>query len=135
MTSAIFETERFRVHITGKTAWVETREGSDWIFCNQHPLPVSGMCDDSSGLKAAVDHYEQTRKGDTSLRSALTAVRTQHRTVPAPPAKPAIVAPKLAQPPARPAARGPKPTRKLSFRYYGFRAPLRPPLLSPAVAK
>lgn len=135
MTSAIFETERFRVQITGKTAWVETRHGSDWIFCHQHPLPVSGSCDDSSGLKAAVDHYEETRKGDTSLRAALTGLRTHERTVPASAAKPAIVAAKLAQPSARSAGRDSKPQRKLSFRYYGFRAPLRPPLLNPAVAK
>jgi hypothetical protein len=136
MTSAIFETERVRVHITGKTAWVETREGSDWVFCNQHPLPVSGGCDDSSELKAAVDHYEETRKGDSRLRAALTGQNAHSRKASSESAaRPAIVVAKPVQRPAQSAARESRPARKPSFIYRDFRAPLRPPLLNPHAAK
>src|SRR6266487_517206 len=73
MTSPVFETERFRVHITGKAAWVETKDGANWVFCNWHALPVSGDCSDSDALKAAVTDYEEAR-GENSLRIALTGV-------------------------------------------------------------
>src|ERR1051325_2341570 len=73
MTSAVFETERFRIHITGKAAWVEAKNGANWVFCNWHALPVSGDCSDSDALKAAVTDYEE-RRGDNSLRIALSGV-------------------------------------------------------------
>ena len=118
MISSVFETERFRVHITGRAAWVEAREGTNWVFCNWHALPVAGDCGDSDALKSAVEHYEEKRPGDNSLRSALTGIRQE-------PAK---------QPAAEPA----KPNRPVRAKkpsgYHGFRAPLRPPLMTPAAA-
>jgi hypothetical protein len=121
MTSAVFETERFRVHITGKAAWVEAKDGANWVFCNWHALPVSGDCSDSDALKAAVADYEEAR-GENSLRIALTGIGHVA-------AKPAIK-----QQPARPQRAAPPVRAKKASGYYGFRAPLRPPLLTPAAA-
>lgn len=134
MTSAVFETERFRVHITGKAAWVEAKDGDNWIFRNWHALPVSGDCGDSDALKAAVAHYEEAR-GENSLRIALTGIGQ------------AVGRPRLQQPvqaalkPATGAAkasaisqRAPSVRARKAGGYYGFRSPLRPPLLAPAVA-
>ena len=118
MTSAVFETSRFRVHITGKAAWVEAKDGSHWVFCNWHALPVSSDCSDSDALRAAVTDYEEAR-GENSLRIALTGVG--HLS-----AKPVI------KEPAKP-QRVVSPIRaKKTFGYHGFRTPLRPPLLTPA---
>jgi len=117
MTSVVFETERFRVHITGKAAWVEAKDGANWVFCNWHALPVSSACSDSDALKAAVTDYEEAR-GENSLRIALTGIG--HATV-----KPAIK-----QQPARPPRIASPAHSKKASGYYGFRAPLRPPLLS-----
>ena len=126
MTSAVYETGRFRVHITGKAAWVEAKEGANWVFRNWHALPVSADCSDSDGLKAAVADYEETLAGNGSLRSALTGIREQ-------PSKPAIQPARAVITPARPQRAVSTRTKKPSG-YYGFRAPLRPPLLAPAVA-
>ena len=126
MISSVFETERFRVHIVGKAAWVETKEGENWVFRNQHALPVSGHCGDSDALKAAVEHFEETRRGDTSLRSALTGIRPE-RVQPA--VKRSI--PIATKPPAKsPALAAKSAHAKKSLGFYGFRAPLRPPLLA-----
>lgn len=121
MTSAVFETGRFRVHITGKAAWVETKNGANWVFCNWHALPVSGDCSDSDALRAAVADYEEAR-GESSLRIALTGIG--HLAV-----KPAIK-----QQPAKPQRIASPARAKKASGYYGFRAPLRPPLLTSAAA-
>lgn len=142
MISALFETDRFRVHITGKAAWVETKEGPNWVFCNWHALPVADACNDSDALKAAVEHYEAERC-DNGLRSALTGNRQE-------PAKPVIkpTVESALKHPAKAALALKSPRRfssplvraassaraKKSSGYHGFRAPLRPPLLTPAVA-
>jgi len=126
MTSVVFETERFRVHITGKAAWVEAKEGANWVFRNWHALPVSADCTDSDALTAAVADFEQARGGNASLRSALTGIRLE-------PSRPAIQPAKAAIAPAKP-QRAASSTRTKSSGYYGFRAPLRPPLLAPEVA-
>jgi hypothetical protein len=119
MTSAVFETDRFRVHITGKAAWVEAKMGANWVFRNWHAVPVAGDCGDSNVLKAAVEHYEEQRRGDNSLRNALTGIRK------GPPKQPA----------ARPVIAQRKPERaRKSSGHYGLRAPLRPPLMPPAAA-
>ena len=128
MISTVFETERFRVHITGKAAWVEAKEGANWAFRNWHALPVSANCGDSEALKAAVEHYEASRRGDDSLRSALTGSRRE-------PAKPVLRQPTLATAKPRlsdPAARGGSRSKKPSS-HHGFRVPLRPPLLAQVV--
>jgi len=125
MTSAVFETERFRVHITGKAAWVEAKNGANWVFCNWHALPVSGDCSDSDALKAAVADYEEAR-GENSLRIALTGVC--HLS-----AKP-VVKNQAIKPLLKPHRLAPPARFKKASRYYGFRAPLRPPLLTPAAA-
>jgi len=132
MISAVFETERFRVHITGKAAWVEAKDGANWVFCNWHALPASGDCSDSDALKAAVADYEEAR-GENSLRIALTGVGQVA-------AKPAIKQP-IQKPVTKAtvatvsAQRVAAPARaKKASGYYGFRAPLRPPLLTPAAA-
>jgi|SRR6185295_2012283 len=127
MTSAVFETERFRVHITGKAAWVEAKEGANWVFRNWHALPVSADCSDSDALKAALADYEEAHGGNSSLRSALTGIRGE-------PAKPAIKPAKAVIAPASSQRAASSTRAKKSSGYYGFRAPLRPPLLTPAVA-
>ena len=119
MISLTFETKRFRVQITGKTVWVESSEGAGWIFRNQHSLPVPPEAlrgrSDSSVLRAAVQHFERTNGGDSSLREALTGIREAK---PLPP-----VAPSIVKPPVDPANgfHG----RAASNR---FRLPLRPPI-------
>lgn len=127
MTSVVFETERFRVHITGKAAWVEAKEGANWVFRNWHALPASVDCADSDALKAAVADYEEARGGNGSLRSALTGIRPE-------PSKPAIKTARAATASARPQRAASSGRAKKSSGDYGFRAPLRPPLLAPAVA-
>src|SRR4051812_37545547 len=100
MISVIFETKRFRVQITGKTAWVESKEGAAWIFRNQYNLPLLPEAlrkrGENSVLRAALQHYEKTHEGDTSLREALTGVREKRRVeaVPAP-ARPPVGRPPL----------------------------------------
>lgn len=137
MISGVFETERFRVHITGKSVWVESKDGLNWVFCNQHALPVSAECGDSEALRAAVEHYEETRGGDDSLRSALTGIRKEPvrvlakapvKTTP----KPAMLAAKPHQKRIwGPGVRGAVASRGKKFSgYFGFRTPLRPPLMT-----
>jgi hypothetical protein len=76
MMSVVFETPRFRVQIAGKTAWVENRESAGWILRAQHAIPISGEslagADHANLLNRAVLDFEDTRPGDTALRSALT---------------------------------------------------------------
>jgi len=135
MTSVVFETERFRVHITGKAAWVEAKDGANWVFCNWHALPVSGDCSDSDALKAAVADYEEAR-GENSLRIALTGIG---QTAARPAIKQSILS---ALKPAASAAPAPARSQRVASSvrvkrasgYYGFRSPLRPPLLTPVVA-
>jgi len=80
-----FETLCFRVQITGRAAWVETRDGAAWTLRKQHALPMAEAALDGSSpmsvLKAAVLHFEKTHSGNTSLRDELTANRA--RAVPA----------------------------------------------------
>jgi hypothetical protein len=76
MTSDVFETPRFRVQITGKTAWVENKESASWVLRAQHAIPISeeslADSDQTNLLSRAVSDFEDTRPGDTTLRSALT---------------------------------------------------------------
>jgi len=96
---------------------VEAKEGANWVFRNWHAVPVASDCGDSDALKAAVEHYEENRRGDNSLRSALTGIRQELAKLPM----------------AKPARLPSKPVRaKKSSGYHGFRAPLRPPLLAAA---
>lgn len=77
--TVVFESPRFRVHITDKVVWVEQRESTGWVFRAQLTIPVSFESLDatahSSTLKEAVADFEESRPGDTSLRSALTGYR------------------------------------------------------------
>ncbi len=119
MISVTFETKRFRVQITGKTVWVESSEGAGWVFRNQHSLPVPPDAlhgrSDSSVLRAAVQHYERTHGGDSSLREALTGVRAAK---PIPPVAAPVERPRMA------------PMNRFNGRVplNRFRLPLRPPL-------
>jgi hypothetical protein len=136
MTSALFETERFRVHITGKAVWVEAKVGANWVFCNWHALPVSADCSESEALRAAVADYAAAREGDTSLQSALTGIRQDSvRTAIRQSSHSAVRYPaKAAIAPAKSQRSASSTRAKKSSGNYGFRAPLRPPLLAPSVA-
>ena len=77
--NVIFETPRFRVHISGNVAWLESVESGQWILREQVALPVPG---DTLGadahpslLRDAVLDFEQVRAGNTKLRAALTGYR------------------------------------------------------------
>jgi hypothetical protein len=135
MTSAVFETDRFRVHITGKAAWVEAKDGVNWVFCNWHALPASSDCSDSDALKAAVADYEEAR-GESSLRIALTGIgQVSRSTAIKQPIQAALKpSPKVAIAPARSKRIVSSAREKKASGYFGFRSPLRPPLLTPAVA-
>lgn len=121
MMTAVFETLRFRVHILGKTAWVESKEseGSEnWVFRAQFATPVTPDLLTDIGpaniLTAAVQDFEGTRQGDKSLRAALTGFHE--------PRKPQIHPTRLAKPlPV---------SRKRNGGQFWMRQPLRPPLLS-----
>lgn len=77
--SVIFETSRFRVHISGQVAWLENMESGHWVLRGQVTIPVSGdaLRADAhpSLLRDAVLEFEQVRAGDTNLRAALTGYR------------------------------------------------------------
>jgi hypothetical protein len=124
----VFETPRFRVQITGKSAWLEVKERTGWVFRNQHTLPVApdalGQGEELSGLRAAIEDFEQTRHGDSRLREALTGVRPARAESP----KPAIAPHKGSAP--KPAGKPGAPGRTSSAKP-GFRLPLRPPLAAP----
>jgi hypothetical protein len=130
MISLIFETKRFRVQITGKTAWVETSKGAGWVFRDQHSLPLSpdslygrGL---ASVLRAAVQHFEHSRHGDQSLREALTGVPEVQAAKMTTPVVPIPSASGLAVKPMRKSAlpnnASPKPK--------DFRVPIKPPLVN-----
>jgi len=128
MITTTFETKLFRVQIVGKSAWVESSEGSRWIFRTQYGLPIEisalerGADRPTALLRSAVDHFERTRNGDTTLRDALTSRRVA--------ADPKIsTPPKPATAPACSNQQPPKaglPTKVSKFAH--FRTPLRPPL-------
>jgi len=77
--SLVFETPRFRVHISGQVAWLEYMESGQWVLRRQLMIPVSvkalGADDHSSLLREAVLEFEQVRPGNTDLRAALTGYR------------------------------------------------------------
>ena len=79
----LFETNRFRVQVVGKSAWVEIREGSRWVFRSQHNLPVNLSItrgrNSNTVLRAALKHYEYVRHGDPALHEALTGNSARHR--------------------------------------------------------
>jgi hypothetical protein len=122
MITVTFETQLFRVQIVGKSAWVESSEGTRWIFRTQHCLPIAtsalqaGADRPTAILRSAVDHFEKTRKGDLALREALTGVRSVVATPPA-----------VRPTPNRPALKLGLPT-KVAAKPPDFRSPLRPPL-------
>lgn len=74
--NVIFETPRFRVHISGKVAWLESVESGHWVLRGQLTIPVSGEAfraqAQPSMLRDAVLEFEHIRAGDTNLRAALT---------------------------------------------------------------
>ncbi len=76
MICQMFETRQFRVQIRDRMAFVETRDGSGWTFRNQYNLPIPGDSLHGRGelaiLVAAVRNFERKRRGDSSLRDALT---------------------------------------------------------------
>jgi hypothetical protein len=122
MITMTFETPRFRVQIVGKSAWVESSEGTRWIFRTQHCLPIAtsalqaGADRPTAILRSAVDHFERTRNGDMALRDALTGVRS------------AAATPTAAGPSSnRPVLKLGLPTKVVS-KPSAFRSPLRPPL-------
>jgi hypothetical protein len=77
--SVIFETPRFRVHISGQVAWLENMESGQWVLRGQLTIPVSveALRADThpSLLQEAVLEFEQVRAGDANLRAALTGYR------------------------------------------------------------
>lgn len=127
MITVTFETTRFRVQIVGKNAWVEVCEGSRWILQSQHFLPVIPRAldgDDSATtvLRSAVNHYEETRDADLTLREALTGTRAV--------AKPKVSMPRATLPVSnqvKPLGTSHLPTR-VSSGLQDFRMPVRPPL-------
>lgn len=115
----IFETQKFRVQITGKCAWVEVSEGDRWVFRNQHNLPLSLSIargrSSISVLRAAVEHYERVHDGNPALRAAITGSVVPHG-----PAASVVVADKP-KPPVQDVK-----ASQATFRR--SRGPLRPPL-------
>src|SRR5690348_6406067 len=74
--NVIFETPRFRIHISGQVAWLESAESGHWVLRGQLTIPVSGdALAHPSLLRDAVLEFEQTRAGDTNLRAALSGYR------------------------------------------------------------
>jgi hypothetical protein len=127
MISTTFETKRFRVQITGKTVWVESKEGAAWIFRNQHQLPIPAAAlhgrSEATVLRAAVQHYERANNGDQSLREALTGIKEEQK-----PMNPAPAASAPAKPYRLP--------RRIAPAAQAFRQALRPPLkLDPRTAQ
>jgi len=113
MTTTIFETPRFRVHIAGKSAWLENKEPAGWVLQAQLTIPVSANSltnlDEVSPLRAVVLDFENARRGDTSLRAALTGTRVLKGPTPS-----RIV--------SKPQLRKPDNSQ------HGWRQPVRPPL-------
>jgi hypothetical protein len=129
MITVTFETKRFRVQIVGKSAWVESSEGTRWIFRNQHSLPLAldalqARHDSATAvLRSAVEHFERTHDGDLALREALTGVRNVAKLE----KSKAPLLPAVRSNPAQPLLRSGLPGR-VSSRPKDFRTPLRPPL-------
>jgi hypothetical protein len=77
--SVIFESPRFRVHISGQVAWLENMEAGEWVLRGQLTIPVSVEAlregAQPSLLREAVLEFEQERPGNTNLRAALTGYR------------------------------------------------------------
>ena len=77
--TVVFETPRFRVHISGQVAWLEVLESGQWVLRGQLTIPISGEAlreDAQPGLlRDAVLEFEQARAGDSNLRAALTGYR------------------------------------------------------------
>jgi hypothetical protein len=122
MMTVVFETPRFRVHITGNVAWIENREDSAWVFRSQLMIPVSAesldAVDNTSTVRAAVLDFEESRAGDKSLRSALMGYRE---------APPVQILPSVRERSSRSFnVRPARPVR--SVRKYWSPQPLRPPL-------
>jgi hypothetical protein len=115
--TAVFEAPQFRVQITHKTAWVEAKDSTGWVFRAQCTIPVSAESimhtENLSTVKAAMLDFEAARPGDTSLRAALEGSQPR-KLVPA--------AVKV-QTPDRFVRRAPVRRSQL-----GWRTPLRPPL-------
>jgi len=113
MTTTIFETPKFRVHIAGKSAWLENKEPAGWVLRAQLTIPVAAhsLTDlaPTSPLGAALLEFETARLGDTSLRAALTGIRVLRRPAP-----------------ARFVSKA--PVRKPNNGQHGWRQPVRPPL-------
>jgi hypothetical protein len=129
MITVTFETKRFRIQIIGKSAWVESSEGARWIFRSQHPLPLAFGAlqarhdSTTAALRAAVDHFERTRRGDLALREALTGVRN----VATPEISKVRPLPAVRSNPAKPLPRSGL-TSRVASKPQDFRTPLRPPL-------
>ena len=122
--TAVFETPRFRVHIMGKTAWVENKESAGWVLQAQVAIPVSpeslANSREVNVLTAALLDFESAQRGDTSLRAVLTGSQ--------PPRQPRI--PSLERAQVSRATRIALVSRKRNGGQFWERLPLRPPLLS-----
>jgi hypothetical protein len=120
--TVVFETPRFRVHITGKVAWIENQEATGWVFRSQLMIPISQESldapDNMSTVKAAILDFEETRPGDKSLRAAMTGYRA--------PATVQILPPVNERPSRTFQARPVRPVR--SVKKFWTPQPLRPPL-------
>jgi len=118
--SVIFETPRFRVHISGQVAWLENMESGQWVLRRQLAIPISVEAlradPQPSLLREAVLEFEQTRAGNTNLRAALTGYRG---------AETVQILPREV---AQTARKGAPPARRLSI---WTPQPLRPPLAKP----
>jgi hypothetical protein len=79
LINLIFETPRFRIHISGQAAWLENMESGHWVLRGQSTVPVASAALQAQAqpslLRDAVLEFEQVRAGDTNLRSALTGYR------------------------------------------------------------
>ena len=122
MMTTTFETKKFRVQISGKSAWVETKEGEGWIFRNQHTLPMHAEALQSRNatlLRSALQQYELAHPGDTTMREAITGIRATPT--------PAVRLPQVPRVQALPVRRVGMMAR-ISASVKSFRVPLRPPL-------
>lgn len=116
----IFETARFRVHTTNKSAWVEEKEPDGWVLREQRsiPLPAASFADaaESSAIRDALADFETSHPDDGSLRAVLTGV------------------PEAKKPAIRPKEKTGLPAAKGLVRFVAgkkqtaWRQPLRPPL-------
>ena len=111
MEAQSFQTRHFRVQITGRNVWVDTKEGEEWLLRSHHtlPLPAELLSDSTRFLAQALAEAEPS--SEARLRQMLTG-----KILPMPKRVPRVTP--LPKPEARTAA---KVRRE-------FRSPLQPPI-------